>query len=326
MSDTYTHLTLSDLIEIERMLSVSATVSAIADHIGFTRQSVVREIMRNRTDEDRVKSYGRHWNGCVHQRRCALKHVCGFEECNKRCASCRSVNCAPNCKQFCANGCPALLRPPYVCNGCPEYKSCAYPRLAYHAALVQGRADELLISARKGADFTEDEAALILATAKPMLDNGVSPAVIWAKHADKMPCSERSFYRYVKDGDIDGIVTLDLPSAAGYKQRKQQKTPSRTNISKEALEGRTYADFLLLADTVRANAAEMDCVMGKVTDESCLLTLFFRKWAFQPCFLLPQHTAWNVVWSSLTSRAYWALRSQTRFWPIAAASSRMSRA
>jgi hypothetical protein len=169
---------------------------------------------------------------------------------------------------------------PALC--CTEYKNCAYPRLSYRAELAQKRADSLLVTSRQGADLTEDEAALIYGTAKPLLENGLSPAAIWAEHGDKMPCSERSFYRYVKNGHIDGIIVLDLPKAAGYKQRRQGRATTRTNISQEALGGRTYADFLLLPDSVRANAAEMDCVIGAVGDECCLLTLFFRQWAFSP--------------------------------------------
>ena len=153
-------------------------------------------------------------------------------------------------------------------------------------------------ASRRGIDLTEDEAAIIVSYAKPMLDNGVSPATIWAAHGDKMPCSERSFYRYVHNSVIDGIIKMDLPAAVGYKQRKgKDEPPSRTNLSAEALEGRTYADFLCLPDAVRAKAAEIDCVMGAQGDDACLLTLFFRQWAFQPLFLLPEHTSWQVDWA-----------------------------
>lgn len=297
MSETYTHLTLSERIEIERMLSVCSTVTEIADALGYARQSIVREIMRNRTDEGRAKAYGRNWNGCVHQRRCELRHVCGWENCNRTCSRCKNVNCVASCPDFEANSCPQLARPPYVCNGCPAFRSCAYPRLSYHAKAAQARADELRSASRRGVDLSEDEAAIIVSCAKPMLDNGLSPATIWEAHGDKMPCSERSFYRYVHNCVIDGIRTIDLPAAVGYRQRRQGHEPTRTNISAEALKGRTYADFLLLPDAVRARGAEIDCVMGIQDDGCCLLTLFFRAWAFQPVFLLPKHTAWSVVWT-----------------------------
>jgi hypothetical protein len=239
MSESYNHFTLSDRIELERMLSVSSTVSAIGETLGFSRQSVIREIMRNRTDEGRAKVYGKHWNGCVHQRRCTLRHVCDWRECDRRCAVCRNVNCVANCKSFEASSCPSLLRPPYVCNGCPQYKSCAYPRLAYHAELAQARAQELLVSCRCGIDHTEDELALIISVVKPLLDNGLSPAVIWTEHGDRLPCSERSFYRYVTGGAIRDIIRMDLPAAVGYKQRRTDHGSSRANLSAEALAGRT---------------------------------------------------------------------------------------
>lgn len=282
MSRTFKHLAFEDRLEIERMLSVDATATEIAAALGFSHQSITREIIRSRVDEGRARIYGKHWNGCVFQRTCQVRGACGFDpRCTKRCASCRMVSCTRSCPEFKADACPRLARSPYCRNGCPSYKACAYPRLRYSAKTAQIRADELLTSSRTGPDLTEDELSLISRISTPLLKKGQSPAQIWLSHSDRMPCSERSFYRYLEDGYIEGAIKLDLPCAVAYKPRRSDDAPSKSNIPAEALIGRTYADFLLLGESERAQACEMDCVCGRVHDEAALLTVYFRPWRFQ---------------------------------------------
>lgn len=166
--------------------------------------------------------------------------------------------------------------------------------MRYRAKTAQARADELLVSSRTGPDLTEDELSLISRISTPLLKKGQSPAQIWLAHKDQMPCSERSFYRYLEDGYIEGAIKLDLPSAVAYKPRKSDKGPSKSNIPEQALKGRTWADFLLLSESERARACEMDCVCGSTYDEAALLTVYFRPWKFQFVDLLGKKTTWAV--------------------------------
>lgn len=296
MSRTFTHLSYDDRLEIERMLSTNAPVTVIAEHIEFSRQTVVREILRSRINEGRARVYGKVWNGCVHQRTCRITKACSFcGSSTKRCASCRTVNCVKTCSEFRANNCPQLGRSPYCCNGCVSYSKCAYTRFRYHAKAAQVRADEILVSSRKGIDLEEDELALIARIATPLLANGQAPAQIWQAHGHQMPCSKRSFYRHVKKGHIPGIIALDLPLAVRYKPRTQEKSPSRTNIPADTLKGRTYADFLMLSESQRAEALEIDCVCGPLGETSALLTIYFRPWKFQLVDLLWEKNSTSVA-------------------------------
>jgi IS30 family transposase len=295
MSGTFHHLTLSERIEIERMLSVSYTAKRIASKLGYSRTTISREVKRGVTADGRAKAYGRHWNGCVYQRRCALTGVCGNEWCKRRCASCRHTNCTRSCSEFTMDICPRTLRWPHCCNGCPEYKSCAAPRYLYKASVADARAQELLVTSREGHDLTEDELAQIARLAAPMLEGRLSPAVIWSAHGDAMPCSERTFYRLVHDRSLEGICAMDLPFAVRYRPRKGFSHASRPNIKAELLEGRTYTDFCALDAEAQAYAVEMDCVCGLVTDTRALLTLFWRSLAFQLAILLDAHDSESVI-------------------------------
>jgi IS30 family transposase len=114
-------------------------------------------------------------------------------------------------------------------------------------------------------------------------------------YKNTLPCSARTFYRLVHAGLLESVCTIDLPFAVRYRPRKQEKPPRRSNISKESLRGRTYEDFLLLDADEKMHATEMDCVCGKSTDSSILLTIFWRVWKFQLVVLLASHTSEEVI-------------------------------
>ncbi|MDR2106698.1 MAG: helix-turn-helix domain-containing protein [Coriobacteriales bacterium] len=295
MSKTFKHLTLSERIVIEQMLSVCKTPQEIGNAIGFSRQAVAQEIARSRIEQGPAKTYARHWNGCVFQRRCELRHVCKNASCNRLCKNCRNYNCVACCKSYERDTCPLLSRSPYVCNGCPEFKSCAHIRFVYRAATADLRARDLLAFSRMGPDLTADEIGRITEIARPLLANGQSPAQIWLGQGDTMPCSERSFYRYVHAGYFDDIQALSLPFACRYAPRLPAVGPKRPNLSAEALDGRTYEDFCGLDALEQTNAVEMDCVCGARGSELIILTLLWRPWMFQLMMLLDEHTASAVT-------------------------------
>jgi IS30 family transposase len=295
MSGTFKHIELSDRIKIESMLSICKTPTEIADVLGFSRQAVSLEIKRSRIEQGPAKSYGRHWNGCVHQRRCEIRHACKNMTCNTKCSRCRNYNCVTLCDEYNVDNCPTLERSPFVCNGCPEWKGCAHIRFSYMASVADSRAKGLLVSSRIGPDLTEDEMAHIASVAYPLICNGQSPAQIWMEHSDEMPCSARSFYRYIHDGYFNDICVLNLPAACRYAPRSSYPKDSKPNISAEALNGRLYEDFVLADADIQANAVEMDCVCGKRGSRQVILTLLWRPWLFQLMIIMDSHTAKAVV-------------------------------
>jgi IS30 family transposase len=137
--------------------------------------------------------------------------------------------------------------------------------------------------------------AQIREVAYPLLCQGLSPATIWMANSNRLPCSERSFYRYVHQGFFDDICLLDLPAAARYAPRKTATSPTRTNIAPKLLEGRKFEDFLCLDTSVQENCVEMDTVMGAKGSVKSILTILWRRWLFQVMLLLERHTAERVV-------------------------------
>jgi len=296
MPKTFHHLTLSDRITIESMLSICKKPYTIASELGFSRQAITSEIIRSRIQVGSASGYGRYYNGCVYQPTCNIRHICGNASCNKKCVSCRSCNCVGCCDEFAPVGeCPYLQKSPHVCNGCPMYRKCPLQRYTYSASSADARAQGLLISSREGIDLNDDELDYISHIVSPLLTQGQSPSQIWNEHSGQLPISERSFYRYVQNGVLAHISVMDLPKAVRYRSRTHKKDPRKANLSIEALSDRTFADFLELDDTQRANCVEMDCVCGKRGDKKAILTLLWRQWMFQMMILLDCHDSKSVV-------------------------------
>lgn len=81
-----------------------------------------------------------------------------------------------------------------------------------------------------------------------------------------------------------------------YKPRSKSKAGKASNIPREVLEGRRWADFRALEQADRDNAVEVDTVVGRLgRDSQCILTLFVRRIGFQFYVLLPDKTARSVV-------------------------------
>lgn len=138
--------------------------------------------------------------------------------------------------------------------------------------------------------MTGREMAFLAREVKASLARGQSVHHIFASR-DDLPCSERSFYRYVESEDID-VAKMDLRKKVRYKRRSRKRVSRREAAF---YEGRAYADYLDLGEEERARTVEMDCVEGAEGDSQALLTLRFAKIRFQIYVLLERHDRAHVV-------------------------------
>lgn len=111
---------------------------------------------------------------------------------------------------------------------------------------------------------------------------------VFASHPE-LPCSERSFYRYVEDEAI-AVRKMNLRKKAKYKKRDEKHAHENGFY-----EGRTYKDYLELDEDVRPHTVQMDCVEGVEDDENAILTLHFAPLRFQIYILLARKDAAHVV-------------------------------
>jgi IS30 family transposase len=106
-----------------------------------------------------------------------------------------------------------------------------------------------------------------------------------------LPCSERSFYRYVENQSIP-ILSIDLAKKVKYKKRKRKKEILRGS---GFFVGHEYDDFLELPEEDRAVTTEVDTVWGKKGDRKRILSLHRRDLHFQIYLLLQEGTKEEVV-------------------------------
>jgi IS30 family transposase len=274
---------------IEQGLDESKTFSHIADRIGVWASTVRREVLRNRRCEGMSYAKGADKNNCAHLKSCHRKNICGahlmWAHCGKRlCRRCEMTRCQNYCDDYETRICQTVLRAPFVCNACERYGRCTLERWRYLAGTAQHQAKRRSHGARCGIDMTSEEMAQLTDTVRQGLRQGQSVHHIFA--TEDLPCSERSFYRYVHNEDIP-ILPIELAKKVKYKKRRHAKT-----VSHEAgfYSGHEYGDYLALDDEDRSVTTEVDTVLGKRTDRKCILSLHRADLHFQIYLLLGRKT------------------------------------
>jgi IS30 family transposase len=278
-------LNLDDRITIASRIEVGNSFSLIARYLNVAPSTVSREVRINRIDRGFRKGNPNH---CLHPD-CFLKRVCGEKLCTKDCASCRKKNCNDYCKHYEEIVCPKLKKAPYVCNGCSKIHTCGMRRFFYQAKRAHHKAEMRKSQSRSGIDAEQNIFDPLLGQIIARLSRGQSPAHIWTALGEEIPFSERSFYRHIQKGCY-GLNAFNLPRKVRYKVRNKQAE----TFYNASLEGKTYADWLLLDEEERIYTVQIDCIKGKRFEKEAILSLHFCLWHFQLYVPLAIETAQEV--------------------------------
>jgi len=281
-------LTLEKRELIERGLNERKTFTFIANEINTSISTVCREILRNRRCDGASHSKGAEKTDCAHLPHCKIKGICDHCYVNRLCKRCH-IPCQHVCSEYESRSCPTVDKAPFVCNSCDRYGRCTTVRYRYSANSAQAIASRRSTEARVGIDLTEDEAKELTEAVRAGLAKGQSIHHIFESR--DLPCSERSFYRYVENNDIP-IKSMDLHKKVKYKKRKRKKVPSRRP---GFFAGHEYSDYLALPMEDRAVTTEVDTVHGKKGDRKCILSLYRVDLHFQFFILLPDCTTQSVI-------------------------------
>jgi len=285
----YKQLDLEKRKLIERGLNEAKTFTYISREIGVSVSTIRREILRNRRNEGMSCSRGKDRTDCQHLKTCKIKSLCdGY--CEKRlCKRCDMRRCQDICNDYEMRICATVETAPFVCNACEHYGRCTVDRYRYSADSAQAVSHRRNVEARDGIDLMEAEMTTLVDTVMSSLAKGQSIHHIFETY--DLPCSERSFYRYVEDQSIP-IKSIDLAKKVKYKKRKQKKVRSHGT---GFFAGHEYEDFLELPDEDRAIYTEVDSVMGVRGDKKCILSLHRTDLHFQIYLLLKEHTTKEVI-------------------------------
>ena len=81
------HLTESDRLRIEHGLQIRMSFQQIAQELGKSRTTIVREVQKHRAASTKGAP-GRISNRCIHRRNCDIWHLCEGRRCQRRCSAC----------------------------------------------------------------------------------------------------------------------------------------------------------------------------------------------------------------------------------------------
>ena len=212
------------------------------------------------------------------------------------------------------DGCPNLLKTPYVCNGCQKRhsKSCPFVRFLYRAAEAQEEYKVLLSESREGIplnkeSFYEDDRIISAG-----LRNGQHLFHIQANHP--LHVSKSTIYRHFRKGYYSASV-MDLPRAVTFKPRNAAHTayvPAKLKV------GRTFDDFCAFMEENRLESCfEMDTVIGRPGGK-VILTMIATNCNFMFGLLLDNKTAVEAAskFASLKARLRAAGFSPSAIMPV----------
>ncbi len=281
--NAYAHLTIEHRRAIECGLNGKEPLSEIARRIGFDVSTVRREILRNRRQDGASWSKGRDKNDCAHLRDCAVRGLCG-NGCERRLCRCCELPChAMGCRAYEPRSCALTDRAPFVCNSCGRYARCTLPRYKYSAENADATSRRRARESREGVDMTPEEMALLEETVRAGISKGQSVHHIF--QTNNLPCSERSFYRYVEEEKVP-ILAIELAKKVRYKKRRRRAAARRGGF----YAGRDLGCFMELPGGERSCVTEVDTVLGRRGGSKCILSLHRVDLHFQIYLLLPART------------------------------------
>lgn len=253
------HLTDYERGLLEKLLHDRIPLREIAARLDKHRTTIWREVKARSVASDKG-AYGRITNRCVHRANCSLSQLCGDRpDCLRRCASCRLCN--GRCRKFEEQICARLSEEPFVCNGCPDERTCTLRKRYYVRESAQRQYRRTLSESRAGADATDEELAAMDALLVPLSARGQSIHHIIVNNAASFTVAERTVYRYVGQRVL-ALKRGDMPRACRLRPRKSK--PRQHKVDPKCRLGRTYEDYCrFLLENPGTHAAELDTVEGR---------------------------------------------------------------
>lgn len=166
-------------------------------------------------------------------------------------------------------GCERTKRFPYCCNGCQQ-SYCKIVNLIYDAYDAQFRAERSRSQPRKRIYLNHDLIEELNEKIAPYVRKGISVEV--ALNETNRQLSASTIRRYINQNLLE-IRRLDLLRAVKFKVNMEYvKKDKRVNV--RVLYQRMWRDYLQYMKTGKDHVAEIDTVIGKLTYEYCLLTIY----------------------------------------------------
>lgn len=278
--------------KISEALSIYHSASDAARDMGIDVSGLIKHIKKYRIIKETLEI-----NKCSYKTTCQKKNE-ACDKCRymslynqvKRCASCKA-----GCNQICSNftkapHCSSLDKWPYVCNFCPNREKCRLNKYIYNPNLVWKALQENRSEPRKGSHASEGEFIRLSNLLVPLIkERHQSLPQVFQTHKEEIRWSYPTILSFIDKGLIPNLKNIDLTKRVKYPKQYKKNKDEPTNFA--FLSGRTYDDFIAyISDNPFVEVVEMDTVLSGKEDNTCLLTLLFRKSNFMLAFLLKEKT------------------------------------
>ncbi len=267
------HLTKQERCIIENLLNAKISLQQIGVKVNKNHSTIAREIKKHRIEDENNKK--RKKNFCTLSKSCMKRTLCKVPppNCQNRCSTCRIFACNQLCKDFHEDHCYKLNKSPFVCNGCPELKTCKKRKFFYCANTAMNEYKAELVEARQGIDVSKTEMQIYKNIIKAGVQKGQSIHHVMAAHKDTFQKCEKSIYNYFNSGYF--LLPRDeMPRICIRKPKKQIKI--RHKIDTKCRINRTLDDYKKFKyDNPNIAEVQMDSVIGTVGGK-VLLTLQFE--------------------------------------------------
>lgn len=194
--------------------------------------------------------------------------------------------------------CSRILKAPWVCNGCDNFKHCHNLKYRYIPSQAQQKYESTLRESRKKIRTGSDGLKHIDKIVTPLIrDNGQSVSHVFHSHSESLGISRSTLYRYIDDNRLT-VKNIDLPARVRYPKHAKKKRGDNTSIDNHKYrENRDYVSFqAFVSKNPKSSIAEMDSVEGiKGKGHKVLLTLLIRKSNFMIAILRDENTANSVI-------------------------------
>ena len=264
------HLTEQDRCRLENLLNRGLSPLAIACELKRAHSTITRELKKHRKESEEDQKHKK--NFCNRKLICHKRSLCKIPpgNCPGRCSLCKIIECRKYCEEYEEEVCTKLERPPFVCNGCPELRSCRKRKFFYLASVAGKEYQETLHECRKGIDASVAEIQQYNALLRHGGYKGQSLHHIMVAHKDVFQKCPKTLYNYFNQ-EIFSLPRGEMPRMCMRKPRTVEKI--RHKIDPKCRYGRTLADYeKRRLENPDLPIAQMDSVIG-VVGGKVLLTL-----------------------------------------------------
>ena len=187
-----------------------------------------------------------------------------------------------------------LVKAPYVCNGCENFKGCRRSKYLYDPAKAHEEYMKTLKESRSGIRSSAEGIAYIDELITPLIKEK-GQTVDHILLSNELGISRSTLYRYIDDGLLS-IRNIDLKRRVRYSNKRSKSSKQENRTERASLRSRKYLDFLAYTKAnPKASITEMDTVIGKRDESFAILTLILRKSNFMMGFFLEHKSSSEVV-------------------------------